>query len=87
MEWWSFKVVKLDVCGSLVLSNPVTNMDSIFKSRSILFEWISRCHTANHTLSYERNPFSKSWLQASRYLNVHYTFAASLGMGLLETYQ
>ena len=25
MEWWSFKVVKLDVCGSLVLSNPLAN--------------------------------------------------------------
>jgi len=23
MELWFFKVVKLDVCGSLVLSNPV----------------------------------------------------------------
>ena len=24
LKLWSFKVVKLDVCGSLVLSNPVT---------------------------------------------------------------
>ena len=24
IELWSFKVVKLDVCGSLVLLNPVT---------------------------------------------------------------
>ena len=24
MELWSFKVVNLDACGSLVLSNPVT---------------------------------------------------------------
>ena len=26
-EIWSFKVVHLDVCGSLVLSNPVTYVD------------------------------------------------------------
>ena len=24
LELWSIKVVKLDVCGSLILSNPVT---------------------------------------------------------------
>ena len=24
MELWSFEVIKLDACGSLVLSNPVT---------------------------------------------------------------
>ena len=28
MELWSFELVKLDVCGSLVVSNPVTNEDN-----------------------------------------------------------
>ena len=31
-ELWSFKVVNVDVCGSLVLSNPVTYRPQMFQS-------------------------------------------------------
>ena len=35
IELWSFKVTHLDVCGSLVLSNPVTNTLDTINTKSM----------------------------------------------------
>jgi len=38
MKLWSFEVVKLDVCGTLVLSNLVTYIDSKTFTMNVLLE-------------------------------------------------
>ena len=51
MELWFFEVIKLDVCGRLVLSNSVTYASEIL-SKDYAVAYIARAYYIFHKCSY-----------------------------------